>query len=318
MSVMLISVTIVTFNSSQTIDRCLKSLHAQVDPPRFEVIVVDNSSTDDTAEKIKCNYPNVQLIESATNVGFGTAQNRASKSASGEFLLILNPDTSLEPDALARFSELCHTTDMLVPQLRFENGSLQRSIHRKWPSAWSHFYLYNMLLFFVIHRVSRDFDPTLFSVDAHQKPQHPMHAMGAAMLLRRSAFHDVHGFNDNFFLYLEETDLCFRLKARGFSITYLPEIVITHTLGASIDPGILGQASPHFMASSYRYFQVRKGKTPRFLFTVTWAILFVNHTILCPIRKIFPNHQKLEVAAQFTQDALTWHRSDGRALLCTL
>ncbi len=303
-----VSVLIVSYNCLEQLRECLDSIRTQTDAPAHEVVVVDNNSSDQSATDIREHYPWVTLIANKDNVGFGRAQNQAAKAAQGEWLFVLNPDTILPPSTLGRLYARRGEATLIAPQLRHADGALQRSAHRNWPGTWSHVYLYNFFVFVLWQRLIPGYDPTLYSVADHARSLRPKHVMGAAMFMNATAFHDAGGFDEAFFLYLEETDLCYRLQGMGHSVAYLPEIVITHQLGSSIQAGAMGQGSPYYLESAYHYYSKRHGsRQTRFLFGMTRLLLASNLLQLRVLHTIWPKQSKIALGLDFTRRALAWH-----------
>ncbi len=303
-----LTITLVGFNSNADLRVCLASLDSQLDPPSFEVIVVDNNSSDDTLAALERDRPDVTIIANERNVGFGTAHNQAARRARGEWLLLLNPDTVLPDRTLRMLFDARHDDLLLAPRLDFPDGSLQRSAHRRWPSWWSHTYLFNVFLFFALQRLRRGYDPTLYSNVQHTKPLAAKHVMGAVLFLRRDRFLALGGFDERYFLYLEETDLCRRFLDNGGDVHYRPEICVTHTLGGSSGAGKLGQGSPYFMDSSYRYLEGRYGRRgAAIVFHLTTAMLRINMPLLTVLRRA-SSDPRVALAADFNRDSLAWHR----------
>lgn len=310
-----ISVCIVSWKSIELLEGCLASLAVQEISGGAEIIVLDNNSNDGTIEMIRKKFPMVKLMVNKQNVGFGTAHNQIAKEAKGDLLLLLNPDTTLEPNTLAKFyqAERDHPGTIIAPKLQFGDGQLQRSAHRNWPSWFSHFYQFNFLALLLLQHSFKNFDPTLFSVTDHEHKLRPTHVMGAAMLIPKKLFTEVGGFDEQFFLYFEETDICRRLLTRGNEINYNPDIVVTHSLGGSTKEGELGQGSPYYQKSAYYYFwKHHGGNYVRLLWLETLLGLIINWLVLAPILVVLSSSQgryadKLRIGYRLTCRALDWH-----------
>jgi N-acetylglucosaminyl-diphospho-decaprenol L-rhamnosyltransferase len=213
-----VSVVIVTYNSAPWIRACLDSVRAQQNV-RLEILVVDNVSTDSTRQTVADAGPGIQLIPSTENVGFGRGCNRGVESSRGRFLYLLNPDTRLDqPDALSRLSRLMEQNPrwgILGTRILRPDGSVETMGETSYPYQ---------------ERVRRDFS---------QLPGRFAWVSGASMFIRREAFAAVGGFDPEFFLSSEETDLCLRVRQAGWEIGFTPDITIKHVGFASetgIDP----------------------------------------------------------------------------------
>jgi len=220
-----LSVIIVTWNSSATIEECLKGLEKQ----SGEVIVVDNNSSDDTVNKVN-KYSQVKLIENKSNLGFAAANNIALKKAESEFIFLLNPDAKLGKDALekmAKFMEENKDVGVVGPKLINADGSIQKEI-TPFPNL-----LNQILILLRLHRLPW-FSELVYPNYDYDKIQEVEHLMGSALLVRRGVFDKIGLFDENFFLWFEETDLEKRAKEAGFKIVYYPKAEVKHIRSFSI------------------------------------------------------------------------------------
>lgn len=227
-----LSVFIVSYNSAPLLRQCLDSLRQQT-LPAFEVIVVDNASRDGSAALVSNEYPEVKLLASPTNLGFGNANNWAMTTALGRYIVLLNPDAVLASDALA--SALQHME--ATPDAGMGGGLLQGP-HGEWqPSARQFPTLLNELL--TLSGLSSRFPKSRFFGRFDRTWADPKLAAavdwvpGAFVILRRSLVDQIGLFDPRFFLYYEEVDLCKRIYQAGFKVYYWPDLVITHIGGAS-------------------------------------------------------------------------------------
>ena len=206
-----ISVVTVAFNSAGCIGECLKSVQAQ-QGVRFETVVVDNASSDETAAVVR-NIRGVTLLANRENIGFGRGCNQGASAGRGRFLFMLNPDACLDQtDGLAR---LCQTMDanrawaLAGTRIIRPDGRVEAPGEKEYPDQ---------------RRVHRDFS---------KLPGAIAWVVGASMVIRREMFDQVGGFDPAFFLYSEETDLCLRLRERGWGIGYIPDVTVRHIGEAS-------------------------------------------------------------------------------------
>jgi GT2 family glycosyltransferase len=216
-----ISVVIVSYNVLDYLKPCLVSVYAQVGVVP-QVMVVDNNSTDGTVEFIRGNYPQIRLIENKFNNGFSGANNQGLKEATGEYLLLLNPDTEiLEKNTLSQLKEFARHNNqyaMLAPRLLNTDGSLQASF---WPLPG----ISELLLeLFYIHRLKK--------VQEHVTGVEVGAVSGAVMFCSRALLLEVDGLDEKMF-WMEDTDLCYRLQRAGNKILYLPDIKVVHHGGKS-------------------------------------------------------------------------------------
>ncbi|MBA3726168.1 MAG: glycosyltransferase family 2 protein [Armatimonadetes bacterium] len=219
-----LTIIVVTYNSAETIVRCLSSLPADVD-----TIVVDNASSDGTPEVVRERFPQVRVIASPKNLGFGAANNVGLRQAPTDLALLLNPDAWVEKpgsiEALAGFMENKHDAVACGGMLRHPDGSPQESACRDL-TLWAVFSEQTFLgKLFPTYWVS------LRHLRRSSDPLRVSQVMGACLLMRR-----VDGsflkFDERFFLYCEDTELCARLQDHG-SIWYIPGAIFGHELGSS-------------------------------------------------------------------------------------
>lgn len=232
-----LTIIIVTWNSAQDIESCLTSLQQQgIDQ---QIIVVDNASTDGTAQLIKEQYPSIELIALSTNVGFAAGCNRGAAQARSPWLLLLNPDTIVPPNTLLNWFRWAQQQVKLGasgPKLLNANGSTQPSV-RRFPS-WG-----NMVtLMTKIHRLWPGLLSRYLAKDfAYNHESVVNQVMGAAILTPTVIYQRLGGLDERFYLWFEEVDYCYRLKQVGLDVWYNPQVSITHNGGQSfiqVDSGV--------------------------------------------------------------------------------
>ena len=252
----LLSVIIVSYNTRQMTLDCLQALYADLGSSSAEVWVVDNASTDGSADAIRAAFPQVNLIQNPRNAGFGAANNLALRQAAGEFLLLLNSDAFLHPGAVAALRDHLQThprAGVAGPRLLNVDGSLQPSCYRfpSPPRAW----LENLWISSLLphHPVVGDFRRW-----AHDAERSVDWVIGACLLVRRQAWEAAGEFDESFFMYQEETDWQRRVRGAGWDIGFTPSALVTHLGGAS---GAAEQAriNAHFFDSLDRYTRKHHG-----------------------------------------------------------
>jgi GT2 family glycosyltransferase len=227
----MISAVVVSFNSSAYLERCLGSVLGQVD----EALVVDSGSTDGSAELVRHSFPSVQVLE-IENRGFGAAMNAGVDASTGEHLLLLNADTWGASDAVAQLLQCLETNERCAitgPRLSNPDGSLQRSV-RGFPTPWRLITEYFFLRWFAPR--SRALNAFYGAEFDHTSQREAEFLVGAVLLVRRTAFEAVGGFDGDFFMFNEEVDLCYRLTQAGWRILFCPAAEFTHVGGASTTP----------------------------------------------------------------------------------
>jgi N-acetylglucosaminyl-diphospho-decaprenol L-rhamnosyltransferase len=221
-----VSVVVVTYNALPWIERCLASVAGH------DAVVVDHGSTDGTVTAVREGFPDVRLVEQE-NRGLGAGWNRGIRETSGEYVLILNADAWALGDATARLAAVAdgHPRAAVVgPRLRHPDGRLQPSV-RGFPTPWR---LATEYLFL------RKLAPRSRALNAfyacgfdHATTREAEFVMGAVMLARRAAIEEVGPLDEDFFLFSEETDWCYRFRRAGWDVLFTPEAEFAHVYGAA-------------------------------------------------------------------------------------
>jgi GT2 family glycosyltransferase len=211
-----VSVIVVAFNSAPCIKECLNSVLGQQDA-RFEVIVVDNASADDTVGVVRGMGGGIRLLTNEENVGFGRGCNQGFAASRGRFLFLLNPDATLqERDSLARLCRVMQEDlrwGLVGTRVIESDGTVECLPAASYPDQ---------------HRVHCDFS---------HLPGKIAWVFGASLFVRREVFVAVGGFDPGFFLSSEETDLCLRIRQHGWEIGFVQQITVQH-IGAASERGI--------------------------------------------------------------------------------
>jgi GT2 family glycosyltransferase len=221
-----VSVVVVTYNALPWIERSLESVRGH------DAVVVDNGSTDGTVEFVRERFPDVRLIEQ-DNRGMGGGNNTGMRVASGRYFLLLNSDAWVVGDAIERLVEFAdgHPDAAVVgPRLVNQDGSLQRSV-RGFPTLWR---LATEYLFFRKLAPRTDVLNAFYGGGfAHDEVCDVDWLFGPCLLVRRDAADEVGLFDEDFFMFSEETDWCYRFRGAGWKVFFTPEAEVVHVGGAS-------------------------------------------------------------------------------------
>ena len=244
----MISVIIVNHNGEEHLRRCLGSLRQP--GPELEVVLVDNASSDDSLSLVREDFPEVRVLEQGQNLGFGAANNLGADDATGDALLLLNADAWLETEALTSLHQRLTSDERLglvAPTLLYPDGrrqfvwspergvvgeALQQQRNRFEDWHWAHGA--------VAQTVSRVAGGLWFTA--------------AVVLVRTEAFRAVGGFDERFFMYFEDVDLCVRLADGGWKMTQEPRAVARHSGGFSRHPHVDDVYRP----SQLRYYALHR------------------------------------------------------------
>lgn len=224
-----LSIIIVNWNTRDLLVQCLESVYAHSPNGEFEVFVVDNASTDGSAQMVRERFPQVQLIENGENIGFARANNQAIQESSGRHVLLLNPDTEILPgtlQTLTDFMEKHPEAGAIGPMVLNPDFTLQSSCNPM-PTLWREFWNLMHLDRFLPQSVYREesWDTAIaHSVEVIQ---------GNCLLIRREALSDVGLLDETYFMFTEEVDLCYRLLQRGWLLYWVPMARMIHYGGQS-------------------------------------------------------------------------------------
>lgn len=246
-----VSIIIPVYNQVKLLDRCLDSLQRQTEN-RFEAVVVDDASPEDPTE-VLARYPWVRFLRCERNVGYAEANNHGLRAARGSYLLFLNSDTVLPPDALSRMADYLDghlEAGGLAPLHREPDGAPQRTCFR-FPTLRTGWVWDSM-----VHR-RRPNHPEirsfLMSDWDHLSECWVDHAQTSGLLIRREVYDRIGGMDPQLRLFSNDTDFCFRMHRAGYPIRFLPEIEIIHHGSASI--ATFDRAEAQVYGDRFRYYR---------------------------------------------------------------
>jgi hypothetical protein len=247
-----ITVVVVNWNTRELLKDCLKSVYETVRDIRYEVIVVDNGSTDGSVGMLHDEFPGVEVIENRENRGFGAANNQAFAVMRGRYALLLNSDALLTQHAvraLFLFMEDRPDVSLACGQLLNEDGSRQNSIAHV-PTLLT--LLTNTSL--LEYLLPRKFPSKRY---VHKDPVEIESAVGACILVRKEAMDSVGVFDERYFFFFEETDWTYRMRLAGWKIYHVPSALIYHLQGKSAGGSI--RSRMEFYRSRYQFFRKYRG-----------------------------------------------------------
>lgn len=206
-----ISVIVVSYNTADLLKACLESVLASK-KVNCEVFVVDNASKDESADVVRKEFPTVRLIANEDNRGFGAANNQALCQCAGQYVVFLNPDTTVEPESfhnMVAFMDANPHVGLAGPKILNPDGTRQESVSYRYPG----------------HRYG--------AADLGALPGNIACVLGACQIASADLLRELGGFDEDFFLYGEDQDICLRIRKRGFEIGFIEDAVIMHHGGQS-------------------------------------------------------------------------------------
>lgn len=249
---MALDVVIVSYRSRELLRDCLEALRAH--PPRAlsQVSVVDNDSRDGTVEMVAADFPEVELFAAERNLGFSSANNRAIRAGSAAYVLALNPDTRVTEGSLDRLVELMDArpeVGICGCRLELDDGSFDHAAKRSFPTiagALGHFT--------GVGRRARE--GALSQYRAPGVEAGPVDAInGAFMLMRRSTLDEIGLFDEGFWMYMEDLDLCYRCWEAGKIVWYEPSVTVVHVKHGSSGDYRTPRLNYAFHYGMYRFYR---------------------------------------------------------------
>lgn len=246
------SIIIINYQTPELTDQCLRSLEALPNQNEREIILIDNASPDNSVDYLESRWQNkITFIKNETNLGFAGANNQGARQAKGEYLLFLNSDTIINNDIFSRSEEIFNhhpNIAALSPRLKLETGQWQKSAFGKFPTIAR------------LIRQSTKKDP---AVAKDQELMTTDWISGCALIIRRADFIALNGWDENFFLYFEDVDLCRRLKKKKRQVAVDLKSSIIHLGGRSLDLK-KNRRSFYFQSQDY-YFAKHHGKLAKLI-----------------------------------------------------
>lgn len=277
----LISVVIVNYKVPECLRDAIRSIMDAELADQAEIIVVDNASNDNSKELITSEFKDVKWIQLKTNLGFGKACNIGAQSASGTFILLLNPDTVIAKDTLkvsVDFMQKHTDAGLMGPKILNQDGSLQASCRRGFVTPLVAFYYFTGIS--KLFPRSKHFARYHLTYMDSEKSAQVDAVSGSFMFIRRSLFKELEGFDERFFMYGEDLDLCWRVREKGYSVYYHPLTQIIHRKGQSSSKSLWRSRFAFYEAMvlfSRKYRHVRGGFFPDWLIFIGIIILSLQY-----------------------------------------
>lgn len=227
-----LSIIIVNFNAEKFLVECLDSICAQTKQISFDIWVVDNNSIDASVPMVQQNFPQVNLIENKENIGFAKANNQAIARCTGDYILLLNPDTLILQNAIGNvvdFMDANPTVGICGCKVLNEDRTLQLACRRSIPTPGVAFFrLTGLSKLFPKSKLTSKYNLTYIDPNG---PHEVDAVSGAFLMIRRKVVDDIGFLDERFFMYGEELDWCIRAKKAGWAVMYYPDAEIIHYKG---------------------------------------------------------------------------------------
>lgn len=244
-----LSIIIVNYNVKQFLENLIVSIRKSAQNIQYEIIVVDNASDDGSVEMVKKKFADVNLIANKNNKGFGAANNQALEIATGQYILLINPDTIVKEDTLKKLIKFLNenpTIGMATCKVLNNDGTLQLACRRSFPGPWTSFTkvtglskLFPKSKLFAKYNLTYLDENMTYEVDA---------ISGSFMMMRRELYEKIGGFDADFFMYGEDLDFCYRTQQTGFKIYYFHETEIIHYKGESTKRSSIDETNVFYQA----------------------------------------------------------------------
>ncbi|WP_366923787.1 glycosyltransferase family 2 protein [Metallumcola ferriviriculae] len=265
-----LTIIIVNYNVKNLLYQALKSIPRGISHISYEVQVVDNHSTDGSQEMVLRDFPEVDLIQNKENVGYAKANNQAIRKAKGKYILLLNPDTVILPGAIDKLMDYLSKhkqVGAIGPKIEMADGNLDKACKRGFPTPLnSLFKTVGLDKLFPNSRLFGSYNLTYLNNDM----EHLIDCLvGACMLVRREVIEKVGMLDEQFFMYGEDIDWCYRIKDAGWYIVYYPEAKIIHYKRASSSKRKL-KTTYEFHRAMVLYF--KKHYSERYNVLIMWLV----------------------------------------------
>ncbi len=276
-----LSIIIVNWNTKNFLLQCLESVYSMLKGIEMEVFVVDNGSIDGSVVAAKERFPEVKFIQNEMNLGFARANNQALHHAKGKYLLLLNPDTQVKEGAIERlisFMDAHPEAGGAGAQLLNADGSKQNSI-ANFPSLATELLNKSLLRFLF---------PEAFPGKGRDylEPIEVDSVIGACMIVRRDAIEQVGLLDEDYFLFLEETDWCYRMKRAGWKIYHVPQAEIYHFQGKGAERE-KERARAEYYRSRYHFFKKNRGSLQWFVLLIGSVIKLIVESVIIGVACLF-------------------------------
>lgn len=306
-----LSIIIVNWNTKKLLHDCIDSIYKNTEKLNFEVIVVDNDSKDGSAEMVKKEFPQVKLIVNDDNLGFAKANNKGIKIAKGRYVSLLNSDTVVKRKAykiMVEFMDNNLHIGAVGPKVISPDDSIQYGCARHFPTPLSEFYsMTNLSQWFPKSKI---FGKQRLTYWDHKDSRYIDLLLGACMVIRKKTVDDIGLMDEDFFIYGDDAEYCFRIKKAGWRIFYLPKAEIIHYSGQSSKQDLTNMRY-HLTKSYYIFFKKYYGTINALSYRIMVLLLYSVRTIFILPILILSNKsvykKKFDIYLKLVKWSLEWY-----------
>lgn len=254
------SIIIINYKTPELTINCIQSLFALPNPENREIILIDNASNDGSIEKVEAKFGNkIKIIKNKTNLGFAGANNQGAAMASGEFLVFLNSDTIIQDNFLSKCAKILSDNSeigIISPRLKLPNGENQKASFGKFPTLYS-----------LLTQKTKNEPQINNQADFHLSDW----VSGCALMISQKLFKELGGWDDHFFLYYEDIDICKRATLQGYKSAIALKTSIIHLGGQSLEisskkKNIYYQSQDYYFRKYYNSLTCLVIKMARFIY----------------------------------------------------
>lgn len=299
-----VSVVLVTYNSSSVIHHSLTPL---ANCEQIEILIIDNNSSDDTVHIIGKSFPGITLIENTNNDGFAKAVNLAAQRATGQVLVLLNPDAIIQPHDVLSLADRVIASDGLgiaAPLIKHPTGDLRIVSGGRFPTIWRMFCHY-----FGLSRIHASplFEGHYFLMsEVEASPMQAEWATGACLAMRRDLWEHLGGLSERWFMYAEDIELCYRVSQAGLKTVIFPDVPATHLVGES-DSTSRKSANPVWVLNLFDFYKMALSKSK--FHNLTWALVVgVGLGSRSIVYKVHSLRSKREVKAALSHESYRFRK----------
>ena len=292
------TVTIVNYNTVAKLRDCLRSIRETTHGMALETIVVDNGSKDGSIEMVQSEFPEVQLIATGENLGFGRAHNRAMALGTGRHFIVLNPDTVVEPDTfrqLVAFMDATPDAGACGPTIKDATGAFAHSGHHDFSLVSMAANAFNLRAVLPSDAfLRRHFGRWLGRVHSAYHPHDTLRVVdwidGACLVVRREVYERIGGFDEKIFLNAEDWEWCYRIRLAGWHVYHVPGVALLHLMHQSKDQFYVPSFVAHYRAMIYvfrKHYSYPSYVALRVILFAgfSWRLLLATIEKVLPVRK---------------------------------